>query len=133
MVSRILGLRAVLTGAGCRWWVQGCAVVAEVTAAGLGSGGCRVAVGRAAGAELVPRGRLVEAQLTGCGGQGGFRGVSRAALASPGTALTLTQDFQRDLPRDMGADPEHHPVPPSLADGGTEAQRGPVTYTGLHS
>lgn len=71
LVSRALGSRVVLTGAGCRGWVQGRAVVAEVTAACLSGGGCRVAVGRAAGTELVPGGRLVEAQLTSCGREGG--------------------------------------------------------------
>lgn len=67
------GHGAVLTGAGGGRRVQRRPVVAEVAAAGLGGRGRRVAVGRAAGAELVPRGRLVEAQLTGCGGEGGLR------------------------------------------------------------
>ena len=67
------GHGALLTGAGSGRRVQRRPVVAEVAAAGLGSRGRRVAVGRAAGAELVPGGRLVEAQLTGCGGEGGLR------------------------------------------------------------
>ena len=50
------GHGAVLTGAGGGRWVQHRPVVAEVAAAGLGSRGCRVAVGRAAGTELVPGG-----------------------------------------------------------------------------
>lgn len=66
------GHGVVLTGAGGGWRVQRRPVVAEVAAAGLGGRGRRVAVGRAAGAELVPGGRLVEAQLTGCGGEGGL-------------------------------------------------------------
>lgn len=60
--ERILGgsyqerFKAVLTGAGCRWWVQGRAVVAEVTTAGLGRWGGRMAVGWASGTQLVPGG-----------------------------------------------------------------------------
>lgn len=47
---------AVLTGTGCRWWVQGRTVVAEVTTAGLGRRGGRMAVGWASGTQLVPGG-----------------------------------------------------------------------------
>lgn len=112
------GPGVVLTGAGCRRRVQGCAVVAEVTAAGLGGRGCRVAVGRAAGTELVPGGRLVEAQLTGCGREGGCR----EATWSWG---------QRSLrPGGQGADPQHRLVP-LHCEGGAEAQKEPMTHPGL--
>ena len=112
------GHGAVLTGAGGGRRVQCRPVVAEVAAAGLGGRGRGVAVGRAAGAELVPGGRLVEAQLTGCGGEGGLRDRALGPRAPQGTAV---QTFRIT----------HFLF--SSAGAGTEAQRRLVTYTGMHS
>lgn len=84
-------------------------------------------VGRAAGTELVPRGRFVEAQLTGCGREGGCRQAGWATVAG----LKDSSHFDPGIPgggegdplRDRGADLQNYPVLFSFAQGETKAER----------